>query len=540
MRYLRPVQFYGRLWFHIARPKPDLSLPPSVRPPSNSWHSPARREPSLIGANRFRFLGEEGALSEIGWDDPLREKLWRYNQHYFDDLNAKGANERADWHRQLLADWIESNPPGIGTGWEPYPTSLRIVNWIKWALAGNELPEACLHSLAVQTRWLLKRLEVHLLGNHLFANAKALMFAGLFFDEPEADRWLSKALHILACEVPEQILPDGGHFERSTMYHALALEDMLDLINAANSFAASLDPAQQLQVTDWKHRTQTMRTWLQAMCHPDGEISLFNDSALSIAPNPAELEAYASRILGDIPSDTEASLVHLSDSGYVRLAYGPAVALLDIAPVGPDYLPGHAHADILSFELSVGKQRVLVNSGTSCYGVSDERLRQRGTAAHNTVVVDRQDSSEVWGGFRVARRAYPLDLQIQHAEGASTIEIQCSHNGYSRLHGSPIHRRTWSMYEDGLAVTDQVVGLHQIAEARFHFHPDAQIHIEPNKTEGQALFPNGTAITWHIDRGEGRLESSTWHPRFGSAISNTCLTVELIDGASMLRFSWKP
>lgn len=533
------MQFYGRLWFHIARPKTDLSLPPSVRPPSNPWHSPARREPSLIGLNIFRFLGEEGALSEIGWDGPLREKLWRYNQHYFDDLNAKRAYERDDWQRQLLTGWIQNNPPGIGTGWEPYPTSLRIVNWVKWALCGNELSEACLHSLAVQTRWLIKRLEVHLLGNHLFANAKALMFAGLFFDGPEADRWLSKAFHILACEVPEQILPDGGHFERSTMYHALALEDMLDLINAANSFSASLDPTQQLQVTDWKHRTQAMRTWLQAMCHPDGEISLFNDSAFNIAPSPAELEAYASRILGDIPSDAEASLVHLKDSGYVRLVYGPAVVLLDIAPVGPDYLPGHAHADTLSFELSVGKQRVLVNSGTSCYGDSDERLRQRGTAEHNTVVVDGQDSSEVWGGFRVARRAYPFDLQIKHSEEASTSEIHCAHNGYSRLHGSPIHHRTWRIDEDSLTVADEVVGLHQIAEARFHFHPDAQVHIEPNKIEGQVLFSNGTAMTWCIVRGEGRLESGTWHPRFGSSISNICLTVKLIDGASMLHFSWK-
>ncbi|MEN9780004.1 MAG: hypothetical protein RL014_1152 [Pseudomonadota bacterium] len=105
-----------------------------------------------------------------------------------------------------------------------------------------------------------------------------------------------------------------------------------------------------------------------------------------------------------------------TDSGYVRLDNGPAVALLDVAPVGPDYLPGHAHADTLSFELSVGAQRVLVNSGTSCYGSSAERLRQRGTAAHNTVVVNGQDSSEVWGGFRVARRPLPARRGSQRTE----------------------------------------------------------------------------------------------------------------------------
>src|SRR5690606_31907456 len=109
-------------------------------------------------------------------------------------------------------------------GWEPYPLSLRIVNWIKWAMSGSTLSPTMEQSLAIQVRWLTGRLEYHLLGNHLFANAKALVMAGLFFKGPEADAWLAKGLSILEREVPQQLLPDGGHFERSTMYHALALE----------------------------------------------------------------------------------------------------------------------------------------------------------------------------------------------------------------------------------------------------------------------------------------------------------------------------
>ena len=80
------------------------------------------------------------------------EKLWRYNLHYFDDLNAFDADSRKHWHTDLLLRWVRENPPGAGTAWEPYPTSLRIVNWIKWALAGNELPHECVTSLAVQAR----------------------------------------------------------------------------------------------------------------------------------------------------------------------------------------------------------------------------------------------------------------------------------------------------------------------------------------------------------------------------------------------------
>jgi len=208
--------------------------------------------------------------------------------------------------------------------------------------------------------------------------------------------------------------------------------------------------------------------------------------------------------------------------------------------VGPDYLPGHAHADTLSFELSVGTQRVLVNSGTSCYGGSPERLRQRGTAAHNTVVVNGQDSSEVWGGFRVARRAYPLGLHIEQSADATTTEVRCAHDGYARLPGKPIHHRTWCMDAHGLTVTDRVEGPHHSAEARFHFHPAVQVQTGPDQAEGTATLPDGTVMIWQLDHGEVRLEASTWHPRFGHVEPNVCLAVKLVDGRSTLHFRWAP
>ena len=159
----------------------------------------------MLGPEEFIFLRQEGRLAEVGWDGPQREKLWRYNQHYFDDLNALGAADRAQWHLALLEDWVRNNPPGVGSGWEPYPTSLRIVNWVKWHLAGNALPEACVQSLAVQARWLRRRLEFHLLGNHLFANAKALCFAGLFFQGREADAWLRKGCLLYTSPSPRDL-----------------------------------------------------------------------------------------------------------------------------------------------------------------------------------------------------------------------------------------------------------------------------------------------------------------------------------------------
>ena len=484
------------------------------------------------------FLNEFGSLDEIGWDGSQREKLWRYNQHYFDDLNAIDAPARRAWHTALVEAWLVANPPGRGTGWEPYPLSLRVVNWIKWCLAGATLSPEALHSLAIQARWLTGRLEIHLLGNHLFANAKALVFAGLFFQGQEAERWLAKGLRILERQVPEQILPDGGHFERSTMYHALALEDVLDVLNVTACFAARLDARRSALVADWRQRVGPMRRWLWAMCHPDGDIGFFNDAAWDIAPSVAELDAYARRLLPSLGAVPEQAVVEMPDSGYIRLARGMAVALLDVAPVGPDYLPGHAHADTLSFELSVAGHRVFVNSGTSCYGGSPERMRQRGTAAHNTVMVDGQDSSEVWGGFRVARRAYPVGRLLETNVGNLPIQVRCAHDGYCRLPGQPVHRRTWRMGDDGISVEDRIEGPHGMAEARFYFHPELRIQGRHNHKEGMAWLPNGTRVSWLVDQGEARLEPGTWHPRFGSAIPNRCLIVTLIDGVAKLRFHW--
>ena len=553
VRYLKAVQVYGRVLYRMAKPRPDLRPPPRLRPgPDQAWVKPSERRASLVGPERFSFLNEVHDLNEIhepndlGWDNPALGRLWRYNLHYFDDLNAQGAETRASWHRSLLLRWVRENPPDTGTGWEPYPTSLRIVNWVKWALAGNALPVECGHSLAVQARWLSKRLEVHLLGNHLFANAKALVFAGLFFGGPEADAWLERGMRILRREVAEQILTDGGQFERSTMYHALALEDLLDLCNLATVFSGVVSARWQSTIREWRDAIGRMRDWLSAMCHPDGEIGFFNDAAFRVAPSPEELEGYAARMGFPSPRRPEEDLTHLSPSGYIRVAGNEAVALLDIAPVGPDYLPAHAHADTLSFELSLFGQRVLVNSGTSQYEVGPERSRQRGTAAHNTVIVDGQDSSEVWAGFRVARRAHPVGLQIvqdrrsenrlSQGDGNVGPEVSCSHDGYSRLPGRPQHTRRWSFGPHRMLVEDSISGTFEDAEARFHLHPS--VRLEQDGSAAVLRLPQGQRVRINVAGGALSTEESTWHPEFGRTETTVCVVVRFDEPLIRTHLDW--
>ena len=141
LRHLRPVQFYGRIAHRLRHPRPDLRPAPPLRAAAQPFPLLPVRRPSLLGPARFEFLNvTRDVTNAADWNDPATEKLWLYNLHYFDDLSARGRDEREDWHRALMERWIAENPPGHGNGWEPYPISLRLVNWAKWALSGHALP----------------------------------------------------------------------------------------------------------------------------------------------------------------------------------------------------------------------------------------------------------------------------------------------------------------------------------------------------------------------------------------------------------------
>ncbi len=448
VRYLRPVQVHDRIFRRL--PGRVRNEQPPLRSRNGGWVEPVWQQP-------------------VPLQQPCR--LQQYMPHY---------HERPD--EELVRAWIEANPPGRGVGWEPYPLSRRIANWIKWLLSGGIATPEIRRSLASQAAWLVRRVEFHLLGNHLFVNAKALAFAGCFF---ECNEWLGKGAALLEREIPEQILPDGGHFERSPMYHSLILEDVLDLVNLSRVYPGLLP--------DWSPVAARMLGWLRRMLHPDGQIPFFNDSAFGVAPEPDFLFAYAARL------GIEPVSMPPCESGYIRLENDTTVVLFDAAPVGPDYQPGHAHADTLSFEMSHRGRRVLVNSGISTYEAGPERQWQRGTPAHNTVRVDGCDQSEVWSAFRVARRARPFDVRTDHRSWA-----EAAHDGYHRLKERVTHRRRIELGEDRLTITDTLDGggVHEI-ELFFHIYPEAyaDIRLDPRLTRAE--------------------EETHFHPRFESAIPNS-------------------
>lgn len=529
MRHLKWQQVVGRAAFKLRRPRPDFRSAPQRRRMTGSWETPAAKEQSLVGLNRWRFLNVECEISPKTWAPPDVDKLWLYNLHYFDDLNSRDADDRAAWHRAALTHWIEANPAGNGTAWEPYPVSLRVVNWIKWFVHGARPEQQWLHSLAVQTRWLRRRLEHHLLGNHLFVNAKALLFAGLFFEDAEANEWLHTGIRIIVRELEEQFLPDGGQFERSPMYHALALEDVLDLLNMSRAFGAGI---RSIEVLEPRLRAIAPRmvSWLRAMVHADGCLVLFNDCADGVAPPVDELLLYARRLGIDSPEPSFQGVTTLRQSGYVRVAKGRATAWLDVAPLGPDYLLGHAHADSLSFELALDGIRVIANGGTSCYGTGPRRAYERGTAAHNTVEVAGRDSSEVWAGFRVGRRAKPRGLVV------SDEAIQCSHDGYVFLPGKPLHTRLWELADASLVVDDSVA---PTVDGRARYFLAPELRAKQDGEQRWAVLRGDTVImNAVVERGGGSLERVAQAQRFGVIAHVDCLVVTLTDGRARTLWSW--
>jgi uncharacterized heparinase superfamily protein len=536
VRYLKPVQFYWRIYLRLNRWRAfdmRVPVPLTVRDwpmiaAAAKW--PSYRDGSLV------FLNQAADASlPIAWNDAQQSKLWLYNLHYFDYLQQPQIVQ-AD-AEALMQDWIAANQPGCGNGWEPYPISLRVVNWIKF-LHGRDLQlalgDTVRASLYLQLRYLFRHLEYHLLGNHLFKNAVALIYGGLYFDSDEAARWLHKGLAILRAQLDEQVLADGGHFERSPMYHALILEDVLDCLNALSQYPQAV-AADLALLSD---KAAQMLQFMADTLHPDGEIGFFNDCAIGIAPAPQRLFDYARRLGLDGPQQQPAdglSLIEKPQFGLYVLQNARSRMLFDAGCIGPDYLPGHAHCDTLSYELSIDGRRCIVNSGTYQYAGS-ERNRFRATAAHNTVQVDGQEQHEIWSTFRVARRGYPSAVSADVT--AQGLLLSAAHNGYSRLPGSPLHKREVRADTDSWIIVDTVTGADAHAMKSFvHLHPDVAV-LEQAVEHVVLSIADRQFVIQMMDQLEWELISGVFAAEFGMKQANKTLVLSKT-GICPLRIAYK-
>ncbi len=508
----------GPVFLHRKAPDiPECCWSGNVQPPPAGGSG--ARQPSIM-EGKFAFLNRTESLEwPPQWNRADLPKLWMYNLHYFDWI----WNLEYEQGRFAAGDWIVQHTPGRGrTGWEPYPTSLRLMNWTGYFFGKNrsaidtdrEFAARLWQSLYLQACRLQRRLEKHLLANHLFENAAALAFVGSCFGGAAARNWYETGVAILRREIPEQILSDGVHFERSPMYHGRILY-VLQLLAAAG------DP----QIGELVNApVMKMAQALQRLTHPDGRIALLNDSAFEIYHEPAEICGPAGDTFGAFA---------LSEAGYYGWR-GPEGNFLicDAGPIGPDYQPGHAHSDIFSFELSLLGRRVIVDSGVCSYEPGEDRDYCRSTRAHNTVEIAGQDQCELWGSFRVARRAQ-INL-LEWTPSGRGFALHAVHDGYKRLRPQLRHSRRFEWNAQGrLRIVDSVEGAEgESLVSRLHLHPRCRIE----RIEGAEATVSLDSIAVRIAfTGAGELEAETsfYCPEFGRKMQNHQLTFRPQKGATL-------
>jgi uncharacterized heparinase superfamily protein len=532
--------------------------------------SPAVEKAKETAIRRFHFLNKTVDFPvEPGWHDRNMSRLWRFHLHYFGFVNdllvwsaAEEDNPAYRTFRNLVTSWIDSNQTLGGDGWHPYTLSERLVNWLNAIPvfgsqlgADQEFRQSFISSLYGQCQFLFDNLELDVRGNHLVKNLRALLWASVAFKGDEPKRWFKKALALLRRELDEQVLSDGGHFERTPGYHLIVFKDCLEI---ALWLKRNRD-----NVPEWLDETlRRMLDYIIGTLAPDGRVSLLKDTTWDSAPDPNDLLA-AGALYFDEPSfkknddfhlyplllfgmpawekfkkwptsDSLRTSVALQESGHfiMRDASRDEYLIFDAGKPCPDYLPAHAHADLLSYELQVGSQRVVVDSGVYEYSAGFWRDYFRSTRAHNTVEVAGQDQSEVWSSFRVARRARPGPVVWQETD--HYVLLQATHDGYRRLSVPVIHRRTlvWQKTCFWLVV-DELQGKGWVeAVSHVHLHPELGFNPLGDsawKIEGSPLSLWLTAFGengYSIVRGQKQPFLQGWYSeRFGEVHPNSVLSL---------------
>jgi hypothetical protein len=455
--------------------------------------------------NEFIFLNRTKVFTTtIDWNFSEYGRLWTYNLTYFDFLHQKPLSKEEGLH--LIRDFIDQSNT-LKDALEPFPISLRGINWIKFLTAHNIIDSTINDSLFAQYHILLENLEYHLLGNHLLENGFSLLYGAYYFQN---EKFYIRAKRILSKELEEQILSDGAHFELSPMYHKIMLFRVLDCINLIKNNSWKQNNLLTLLV----NKAAIMLGWLTTMTYSDGSIPLLNDSANGIAPSSQDLFEYA-HLLEVLPI-----ILPLKESGYRKIIKDNYECIIDTGNIGPDYIPGHAHSDTFNFELHVQGKPLIVDTGISTYEANKLRHTERSTAAHNTVMINGIEQSEVWGGFRVGNRAKITDLSEKNNS------IEATHDGYLKI--GALHTRKFSFNTNKIFIEDTVNGKKSFqCIAYLHCHPDVTVTLKDN-----TIQLNNVILTC-FNHNSLALNTYNYAPEFNIRIPATVVEITFIKTLKM-------
>ncbi|MCC6754656.1 MAG: heparinase II/III-family protein [Saprospiraceae bacterium] len=413
-----------------------------------------------------KIFGHTANFAEGAWDWRIGRygKLWNYHLQYLDLLLDETLDP--EYRRSILADCSRAWCRGTLLA-EPYPVSQRIVNILVFhSVHGIQDPESE-RAFRSQVNYLMSHLEFHLMGNHLLENYIALSMGTMACGSDTSCR---KWVQCLISELSEQLLVDGAHCERSLSYHTTLLGRLLCLLGALERQGVCLAEAAKL-----RSRCSAMLSWLYAMTDTLQYFPLFNDSVRWPKALLERLTALAAEL------DVRDAGLGLSASGYRKFKCKGAGLMVNIGEVQPAHQPGHSHADLLHFVLSVNGHPCIVDPGISTYEVGKRRLRERSTDMHNVVSIAGENQSELWSAFRMGRRARLLNA----IEGPLRIEAEI------RWYRGHRHHRSMELSEGELVIRDHFERSdHSDALAMAHFHLDAGL-VHSAMLENEYTFTGG-------------------------------------------------
>jgi hypothetical protein len=433
-----------------------------------------------------------------------------------------------------LASWLDANPPGYGISWvTAMEVGIRSVNWIwaigtleQWRPLDRALRADVAASLQAHARHTALNLEESplLRSNHFLANVLGLAAAAFALpDDPHAGRWGRFARHALERETQIQLLPDGVSFEASLSYHGLVLE-----LLALTRLLLTWSGARPSPAVDG--RLSAMVDVVRAVRHPNGRIPLFGDgdsgrvlpegferppSHDPIVWTTAAIVGGPRPLTGEVPAEVAWTLgvdawssmatrplgpappAHFPEGGIAVLKRGDAHLVARCGGVGQRGVGGHAHNDLLSYELSV-ETPVVVDSGTYCY-TSDVAARNafRSARAHNVPVVDGAEPNPIDPSnvFSLPGRAKPWLGRPVERNGV--VALKAGHD-YGPLKPPARVERTFELGGDALVVLDRIDG-EGVRTIESFVHLAAGLQVEPLTATAQRVVGGPREIVIEFD-----------------------------------------
>ena len=490
-RLLHQSPFWQR---SLNGPAPDRIL---VNP--RSFHPKSIAEAELLIMGRFRLPGGDATARDGSpffikapseqWAEAL------HSFHWLRHFDAGGSEPVQEHLRQLIAHWIRTHGSWHDIAWRPQVTARRLVTWAAFGRliltnADVLFRSRVLLSMARQARHLLKTANTAPAGLDRLVAAIGLVQSGVFL--PDGDARMAKGLHMLAEELGEQVLPDGGHISRNPETVLSVASDLLSLVDA-------MTQRDLIVPVTIRRALDRMMPMIRFMLHGDGRLALFNGGTEGVG-------GWAQTLLSYDTGRTRETL-HSTQAGYHRIACGETLLIADCGVAPPAQVSHGAHAGVLSFELSIGEERIIVNGGTAPMKGAEWVQAMRATAAHSTVTIADTSSAHVvsgaWARRLLGARLTDGPTRIEHKrhENESGILLNTSHDGYVKPFAL-VHERDIFVAHDGNDIRgeDRLVprgaaASHRFA-ARFHLHPSVKAARGADRKSVVLTLPSGA--TWRF------------------------------------------